>query len=74
MTDQIRKHRTPRANIVFAFALVVAGYLAWILRIELIILYVSALLAVVLTPVVHGVERLHIGRWRPKKLRPSSSC
>lgn len=67
MTDQIRKHRTPRANIVFAFALVVAGYVAWILRIELIILYVSALFAVVLTPVVQAVERLHIGRWRPKK-------
>jgi|SRR6185437_11970261 len=67
MTDQIRKHRTPRANVVFAFALLVAAYLAWILRIELIIIYVSALFAVVLTPVVQSVERLHIGRWRPKK-------
>ncbi len=67
MTDLTRKHRTPRANIVFAFALAIAGYLAWILRIELIILYVSALFAVVLMPVVQAVERLHIGRWRPKK-------
>lgn len=67
MIDPLRKHRTPRANIIFAFALAIAGYLAWILRIELIIIYVSALFAVVLTPVVQAVERLHIGRWRPKK-------
>jgi predicted PurR-regulated permease PerM len=67
MTDPTRKHRTPRANIVFAFALAIAGYLAWILRIELIILYVSALFAVVLTPVVQAVERWQFGRWRPKK-------
>lgn len=67
MTEPTRNYRTPRANIVFAFALVIAGYLAWVLRIELIILYVSALFAVVLTPVVQAVQRLRIGRWRPKK-------
>ncbi len=67
MTDLVRKRCTRRADIVFASVLVIAGCVAWTLRIELIILYVSALFAVVLMPVVHAVERLHIGRWRPKK-------
>lgn len=67
MTDPTRKHRTPRANIVFAFALAFFAFLAWLARDAIFLLYVSALFAVVLMPVVRAVERLHIGRWRPKK-------
>lgn len=67
MTDPIRKHRTPRANIVFAFALALAGFLLWLARDAVLLLYVSGLFAVVLMPVVRAVEKLHIGRWRPKK-------
>jgi predicted PurR-regulated permease PerM len=67
MIQTTRKTRTPRTNILFAFVLALACYLAWLLRDELVLLYVSALFAVVLMPVVRAVERLRIGRWRPTK-------
>ena len=67
MIQPTRKTRNPRANIVFAFLLALACYLAWLLHNELVLLYVSALFAVVLMPVVRSVEKLHIGRWRPAK-------
>jgi predicted PurR-regulated permease PerM len=56
---------THRSDIVFAFALILAGYLAWFLRGVLVLLYVSALFAVVLSPVVHATSRLRIARWKP---------
>src|ERR1700722_6038835 len=42
--------RDLRLDIVFVFALAIACYLAWTLRAVLLLLYVSALAAVVLTP------------------------
>lgn len=54
-----------RANILFAFAIAIAIYLSWILREVLVLLYVSALAAIVLMPVVRGVQRLRIRKWRP---------
>jgi len=54
-----------RSNIIFAFALAFAIYVAWLLRNVLVLLYVSALFAVVLTPVVRATSRLRIGRWHP---------
>jgi predicted PurR-regulated permease PerM len=54
-----------RGNIIFAFALAFAIYVAWLLRNVLVLLYVSALFAVVLTPVVRATSRLRIGRWHP---------
>ena len=68
MTQPIRKPRTPRTNIVFGFLLALTGYLSWLLRDALLLLYVSALCAVVLMPVVQAVEKLHIGRWQPRKV------
>jgi predicted PurR-regulated permease PerM len=59
--------RTLRSDIVFAFALVLACAVAWLVRDVLMLLYVSALFAVVLTPVVQSTGRLRIGRWRPFK-------
>src|ERR1700677_18734 len=59
--------RTLRSDIVFAFALVLACALAWLVRDVLMLLYVSALFAAVLTPVVRSTGRLRIGRWRPFK-------
>ena len=56
-----------RGDIVFAFALALACYLAWLIRDVLVLLYVSALFAVVLTPVVRSTSRLRIGRWQPFK-------
>ena len=60
---------TIRRSIVFAFALVLACYLAWIMRKELLLLYVSGLFAVVLEPLVTGTSRFSIGRFRPFKGR-----
>ena len=59
--------RSLRGDIVFALALVLACALAWMVRDVLILLYVSALFAVVLTPVVEFTARLRIGRWQPFK-------
>lgn len=59
--------RTLRSDIVFAFALALACILAWFLRDVLVLLYVSALIAVVVGPVVRSTSRLAVGRWRPFK-------
>ncbi len=59
--------RNLRRDIVFAFALGLACYLAWLIRDVLVMLYVSALFAVVLTPMVRFTSRLHIRRWQPFK-------
>ncbi len=42
-----------------------ALYVAWLVRGVLVLLYVSALFAVVLTPVVRATSRIRIGRWQP---------
>jgi predicted PurR-regulated permease PerM len=59
--------RTLRRDIVFAFALALACYLAWLIRDVLVLLYVSALFAVVLTPLVRFTSQLRIRRWQPFK-------
>jgi len=54
-----------RGDIVFVFAILALAYLAWLVRDVLVLLYVSALFAVVLSPVVRFVGQVSIGRWRP---------
>jgi len=61
--------RDLRGDIAFAFGLAVVCYLVWQLRAVLLLLYVSALAAVVLTPVVRATSRFHVGRWQPFKGR-----
>ncbi len=56
-----------RREIVFAFVLALACYLGWLLREELLLLYVSALFAVVLSPLVRSTASFRIGRWQPFK-------
>jgi predicted PurR-regulated permease PerM len=67
MAEFSGKQRTLRSDIVFTFALVLGLALAWVVRDVLILLYVSALFAVVLTPVVRFTASLRIGRWQPFK-------
>ncbi len=67
MTRSSGSTRTLRSDIIFTFILALACYLAWLLREVLVLLYVSALFAVVLSPVVRATARLHIGRWQPFK-------
>jgi predicted PurR-regulated permease PerM len=54
-----------RGHIVFTLAMALAVYVAWLVRGVLVLLYVSALFAVVLTPVVRATSRLRVGRWHP---------
>ena len=65
MSESQARGRDLRADIVFAFGLAAACYVAWLIRNVLLLLYVSALLAVVLRPVVVAVSRVQVGRWRP---------
>jgi predicted PurR-regulated permease PerM len=67
MTKPSDSPRTLRRDIVFVFALALACYLAWLIRDVLLLLYVSALFAVVLTPLVRFTSRLRIRRWQPFK-------
>jgi predicted PurR-regulated permease PerM len=69
MNQAERRSRDLRGDIAFAFGLAVACYLIWLLRSVLLLLYVSALAAVVLTPVVRATSRFQVGRWRPFKGR-----
>lgn len=65
MNQPAQSKYSVRGNIVFVFALALAIYVAWLIRGVLVLIYVSALFAVVLTPVVRATSRLHVGRWRP---------
>lgn len=53
------------AHILFFFAVILALTLAWHLMKELEILYVSALFAVVLMPIVKRFQQVHIRTWSP---------
>lgn len=57
--------RTLRGDIVFGFAVAFALYMAWVLRHVLLLLYVSALFAVVLKPLTVFIAGIRIGRFRP---------
>jgi predicted PurR-regulated permease PerM len=65
LNDTERRPRSLRGDITFTFALGVGLYLAWLVRDVLMLLYVSALFAVVLMPVVRGIMKLKFGRWQP---------
>ncbi len=65
MTQSSDQARTLRSGILFAFVLALACYVAWLLRDVLILLYVTALLAVVLRPVVLATGHFQVGRWKP---------
>ena len=56
-----------RGYILFAFAVALALALAWKLRDVLEIVYVSALFAVVLTPVVQQIMKINIRGWSPSR-------
>jgi len=56
-----------RGYILFAFAVALGLALAWRLRAVLEMVYVSALFAVVLMPLVQNIMRLRIGKWSPSR-------
>lgn len=56
-----------RADILFTLAVLAAIYLAWRLREVLLIIYVSALFAVVISPGLRFVQRFRVRGWSPGK-------
>jgi predicted PurR-regulated permease PerM len=67
MTESPAPARNLRRDIAFAFGLALVCYLAWLVRGVLVLLYVSALFAVVLAPVVRFIAGIRVGRWQPFK-------
>jgi predicted PurR-regulated permease PerM len=65
MTIFVRSSRSLRSDITFAFAIALALYVAWLVHKVLVLMYVSALFAVVLQPPVQFVANLRIGRFQP---------
>jgi predicted PurR-regulated permease PerM len=65
--EEKRQIRHTRGYILFFFGVLGAALLAWQLRHALGIIYVSALFAVVLMPVVQQIMRLKIGKWKPSR-------
>lgn len=59
--------RAVRGYIVFTILLLCLLGLSWVLKHVLEILYVSALFAVVLTPVVNRIQTVHIRNYKPGK-------
>lgn len=66
-SDAIQR-RSVRNHILFTIAVLLLLGVAWRLRAVLELIYVSALFAVVLTPLVRWVEALRIGRYRPSRV------
>jgi predicted PurR-regulated permease PerM len=64
---QAARTRSVRGYILFAFAIALALMTAYLMRQILLLLYVSALFAVVLTPLIQSIMRLRIKRWHPSK-------
>lgn len=58
---------TVRGYILFTFALALALALAWRLRSVLELVYVSALFAVVLMPIVQNIMSLRVRTWSPSR-------
>jgi len=59
------EHRSHRSDILFGFGLLLALYLAFQVINVLLLVYISALFAVVLAPAIDVVRRIKIGSWRP---------
>jgi predicted PurR-regulated permease PerM len=64
-TEISAPRQTLRSNIVFTLCVLGALYLAYLTREVLFLLYVSALFAVVIMPILTFIMRVHIGKWQP---------
>jgi predicted PurR-regulated permease PerM len=65
--EEKRSRRMVRGHILFFFGVLVMLLLAWQMRKALGIVYVSALFAVVLMPVVAQIQRLRLWKYRPSR-------
>lgn len=53
-----------RSDILFFFGVALALWIAYSVRDVLMLIYVSALFAVVLSPAIGMIQKMHIGSWR----------
>ena len=72
MPDPVREREIERTSavrgyILFAFGILLVLALAWALRKELVIVYVSALFAAVLMPIVNRIRQRPIGKYYPSR-------
>lgn len=65
--QEIHRSRVAQGNIIFFFAVLILLGCAWKMRSVLEIVYVSALFAVVLMPLVKIVQRLRVKGWCPSR-------
>ena len=65
MNQSAQSKQNVHGHILFFFAVALALYVAWLIRGMLALLYISALFAVVLSPIVRATSLIHIGRWKP---------
>nr|WP_089838856.1 AI-2E family transporter [Granulicella pectinivorans] len=56
-----------RAHILFGLGAILLVLLAWTLNKELRIIYVAALFAVVLMPVIESIRKIDVRGWRPSR-------
>jgi predicted PurR-regulated permease PerM len=54
-----------RSDILFGFFVAIMLLLAWHVRDVLLLIYISALFAVVIGPAIGVVQKIHIGNWHP---------
>jgi predicted PurR-regulated permease PerM len=54
-----------RSDIIFFFGVLLVLWTAYTVRDVLMLIYVSALFAVVISPAIGAVQRLKVGSWRP---------
>jgi predicted PurR-regulated permease PerM len=66
-SEQTKPVRTLRSDIVFTLGLLLLLGLMWVAKDVLLLVYVSALFAVVLNPAIEAVRRIHIGHWWPSR-------
>jgi predicted PurR-regulated permease PerM len=59
--------RSLRADIIFTLGMLLLLSLMWVAKDVLLLIYVSALFAVVLNPAIEAVRRMHIGHWWPSR-------
>jgi predicted PurR-regulated permease PerM len=65
--EQPKKTRSLRTDILFTIGLLILLALAWEARDVLLLIFVSALFAVVLNPAIEAVRSVHIGHWWPSR-------
>ena len=53
-----------RSDILFFFGVILALWVAYSVRDVLMLIYVSALFAVVLSPAIGMIQKIHLGSWR----------